>query len=329
MIRRIVQKIARCLAMDLARLSAFDLNLLVVFEVLLDERNVTRAARRLGLSQSAVSNALARLREALDDPVLVRAANGMVPTSRAVALQRQVGEALQHIGAAIDGDTSFEPARAHRTFVVAATDYVQFVLLGALVERLRKAAPGVVLQVATPARDFPWSGLESGAVDLIVTSNRAGPAPRGLHRRWLFRDTLACVLRADHPLVAHSRDLSLDDYLGLDHIEALPLGSVGLADEILATLGRRRRIVLTVPNFLIAPHVVAQSDCCFTLANRIAGPLTTRLPLARRAVPFATPTVAIGAFWHDRVHKDPAHRWLRRLIIDTATAVDGDGGELP
>jgi DNA-binding transcriptional LysR family regulator len=295
--------------------------------VLLDERNVTRAARRLGLSQSAVSNALARLREALDDPVLVRAANGMVPTSRAVALQRQVSEALQHIGAAIDGDATFEPATAHRTFVVAATDYVQFVLLGALVERVRKAAPGVLLQVATPARDFPWGGLESGALDLIVTSNRAGVAPRGLHRRWLFRDTLGCVLRADHPL-AGGATLAMDDYLALDHIEALPLGTVGLADEILATLGRRRRIVLTVPNFLIAPHVVAQSDCCFTLANRIAAPLTTRLPLCRRPLPFATPTVAIGAFWHDRVHKDPAHRWLRRMIIETAADVDGDGAEV-
>jgi DNA-binding transcriptional LysR family regulator len=315
--------------MDLARLSAFDLNLLVVFQVLLDERNVTRAARRLGLSQSAVSNALARLREALDDPVLVRAANGMVPTSRAVALQQQVSEALQHIGAAIDGDAAFEPATAHRTFVVAATDYVQFVLLGALVERLRKAAPGVLLQVATPARDFPWGGLESGALDLVITSNRAGPAPRGLHRRWLFRDTLGCVVRAQHPLaLASGGALTMDDYLGLDHIEALPLGTVGLADEILATLGHRRRIVLTVPNFLIAPHVVAHSDCCFTLANRIAAPLTTRLPLCRLVLPFATPTVAIGAFWHDRVHKDPAHRWLRKLIIDTAVGVDGEGGEL-
>src|SRR6266542_270360 len=121
MIRRMVAKGSTMRqAMDPARLASFDLNLLVVFEVLLDERNVTRAARRLGLSQSAVSNALARLREALDDPVLVRAANGMVPTSRAVALQRQVSEALQHIGTAIAGDAAFEPGTAHRTFVVAA-----------------------------------------------------------------------------------------------------------------------------------------------------------------------------------------------------------------
>ena len=188
--------------MDPARLSGFDLNLLVVFDVLLAERNVTRAAKRLGVTQSAVSNALARLREALDDLVLVRAANGMVPTPRALALQRDVRDALTRIGGAIGGGSSFEPRTARRTFVIAATDYVQFVLLGALIERIRGSAPGVVLQVATPSKDFPWSGLEAGSVDLLLTGNRAGPVPRGLHRRWLFRDHIVCVLRADHPYAA-------------------------------------------------------------------------------------------------------------------------------
>jgi DNA-binding transcriptional LysR family regulator len=261
-----------------------------------------------------VSNALARLREALADPVLVRAANGMVPTSRALALQREVAEALQRLDTAIGGGSTFDPRSAQRTFVIAATDYVQLLLLGAMVERVRKSAPGVSLQVVTPIKDYPWAGLETGAVDLIIAGNRAGPVPRGLHRRWLFSDQLVCVLRAGHEQARGA--LGLERYLELDHIEALPLGSVGLADEVLAGIGHRRRVVLTVPNFLIAPYVVMQSDCCFTLANRIATPLSLLLPLVRKPLPFAVPSVSIGAFWHDHVHKDPAHRWLRRLVLE-------------
>src|SRR5262249_42463737 len=174
--------------MDAARLTGFDLNLLVVLDVLLAERNVTRAAKRLGVTQSAVSNALARLREALDDLVLVRVANGMVPTPRALALQREMSDVLSRIGGALRRASSCEPQTARRTFVLAATDYVQFVLLGPLIDRVRSVAPSVCLQVATPSKDFPWSGLEAGALDVLITGNRAGPVPKGLHRRWLFRD---------------------------------------------------------------------------------------------------------------------------------------------
>jgi LysR family transcriptional regulator, transcriptional activator of nodD3 and syrA len=308
--------------MDPTRLAGFDLNLLVVLDVLLAERSVTKAAKRLGLSQSAVSNALARLRESLDDVLLVRAANAMVPTSRALALQREVRDALDRIGHAIGGGATFDPKTAHRSFVIAATDYVQFVLLGALVERVRRTAPGVSLQIVSPARDFPWTGLEAGSVDLLLAGNRADPVPRGLHRRWLFRDHLVCMLRAGHRYATGT--LTLDRYLELDHIEALPIGAVGLADEILSALGRTRRIVLTVPHFLIAPFVVMQSDCCFTLAHRIAQPLAELLPLRPLPVPFGTHRVAIGALWHDRAHGDPAHRWLRRMVIETNAELAAD-----
>src|SRR5262249_27785924 len=157
--------------MDAARLNGFDLNLLVVFDVLLAERNVTRAAKRLGLSQSAVSNALGRLRERLEDRGLVRAANGMVPTPRALALPREGSAALARIGNAVGGGAEFDPASARRTFVIAATDYVQYVLVGRLVELIRRAAPGVELQIVAPAKDFPWNGLEAGSLDLLITGN--------------------------------------------------------------------------------------------------------------------------------------------------------------
>jgi DNA-binding transcriptional LysR family regulator len=307
--------------MDSTRLASFDLNLLVVLDVLLAERNVTRAAKRLGLSQSAVSNALSRLRAALGDGVLVRAANGMVATPRALALQREVGDALGRISHMLGGEEGFDPRTARRSFAIVATDYVQFVLLGELVNRLRRNAPGVSLQVVPPMREYPWDALESGAVDLVLAGARKKQhVPSGLHRRWLFRDRLVCMIRATHPYAAGT--LSLKRYLELDHIEALPVGSVALADEILSALGHRRRVVLTVPHFLIAPFVVMQGDYCFTLAGRIAKPLTTWLPLRARPLPYGEHEVTIGAFWHDRVHHDAAHRWLRRQVVDSAAAVE-------
>jgi DNA-binding transcriptional LysR family regulator len=305
--------------MDSTRLSELDLNLLVVLDVVLAERSVTRAARRLGLTQPAVSNSLARLRTALGDPLLVRTGEGMVPTPRAVALQRRLGTALDGLREAIADPGAFDPRTARRTFVIAATDYVQLVLLGALVRAIRHEAPGVALQIIAPVKAFPWNELGAGAVDLVIGGANAREVPPGVRRRWIFRDTVVCILRAGHPL--GREPLTLDRYVDLDHVEALPIGTIGLADAVLARLGRQRRLVLTVPNFLAAPFVVAQSDCCFTLAKRIAAPLAKALPLQVHALPFDTPPVTIGAFWHDRVHADPAHLWLRRLLARTAARI--------
>ncbi|HEY2515569.1 MAG TPA: LysR family transcriptional regulator [Polyangiaceae bacterium] len=308
--------------MDATRLSGFDLNLLVVFDVLLAERSVTRAAKRLGVSQPAVSNALARLRAALGDALLVRTADGMVPTSRALALHREFGDALERIGGAMEDSSTFDPRSARRTFVVAATDYVQFVLLAPIIRAIRRDAPGVVVRVVAPVKAFPWTELGAGSVDLVLGGSRVRDIPKGLHRRWIFRDRVACILRQGHPL--GDQPLTLERYLALDHVEALPIGAVGLADEILTTLGHERRIVLTVPNFLGAPFVIATTDCCFTLARRFAEPLADVLPLRVHPLPFEMPGITIGAFWHDRVHDDSAHRWLRKLVSETATESAGD-----
>ena len=308
--------------MDPNRLCNFDLNLLVVFDVLLAERNVTHAAQRLGLSQPAVSNALARLREALGDQLLVRTAQGMVPTARALSIQGQLSDALGGIGSVINDDAGFEPATAKRAFVIAATDYVQFVLLGKLLARMRQLAPNVTVNVVPPVGQFPWHELGSGGVDMVVGGARLRDVPHVLHRRLIFRDDTVCILRADHPYAAEP--LTLQRYLELDHIEALPVGAVGAADALLTAQGHTRRVVMTVPNFLIAPFMVTQSDCCFTLAHRIARPLAAILPLRIRPLPYDMPEVTIGAFWHERVHHDPAHRWLRKLLVEAGTELEGE-----
>jgi DNA-binding transcriptional LysR family regulator len=309
--------------MDPNRLNRLDLNLLVVLDVLLAERNVTHAAQRLGLSQPTVSNALARLREALGDRLLVRTAQGMVPTARALAVQHQLSAALGGLAAVVNVGASFDPRTARRSFVIAATDYVQFVLLGELLRNVQRSAPGVTLELVAPRGQFPWQDLGAG-IDMVVGGARLQEVPSTLHRRRIFRDRVVCLLRDGHRYA--EGPLTLQRYLELDHIEALPIGSVGLADEMLMSSGHpRRRLVLTVPHFLIVPFLVAQSDCCFTLAQRIAKPLAALLQLRIRPLPYEMPVIAIDAFWHDRVHHDPAHRWLRRLLIATSARIDRRG----
>jgi DNA-binding transcriptional LysR family regulator len=307
---------------DPARLAAIDLNQLVVLDVLLAERSVTRAAQRLGLSQPAVSNALARLRVSLGDPLLIRGAQGMTPTPRALALAPALRDALERVGDAVAGVASFDPAQTSRTFVLAATDYVQFVMLAALVERLQKIAPRVALRVLPIHARSPWHELESGAVDLTLTG-RTG-APRTLHRRRLFGDRVVCILRAGHPRARGRADsaLTLRRYLELGHVEALPHGGEGLADEALAKLGHARTLILTVPHFLVAPFIVLRSDHCFTLAERIARPMASMVPLRVLPLPFELPRVTIWGYWHERLHHDPAHQWLRKVVAETAARLE-------
>src|SRR5262249_21173674 len=159
------------------------------------------------------------------------------------------------------------------------------VLLGPLVGRVQRSAPGVSLQVASVGQGWPWHELETGTIDLFLGGPRA--APRGMHRRALFQDRVVCILRADHPYT--QRTLTLERYLELGQVEALPMPGHGLADEVLASMGRARRLALTVPQFLVAPFVVLHSDYCFTLAERIARPMAEIVPLRVMPLHFEMP----------------------------------------
>jgi DNA-binding transcriptional LysR family regulator len=300
---------------DHARLSAVDLNLLVVLDALLLTRSVTRAAGRLGLSQPAVSNALARLRRTLNDPILVRGPGGMVATPRALSLEQTVRTALRAIDDGLVHDARFSPTLTPRTFIVAATDYVQFLLLGPLVDALRKTAPAVRLRVVPVTQRFPWHALETGDLDLAIIG-RTPDKPSGLRQRALLSDRIVCVMRRDHP--AARGPLGLEEYLALDHVDALPVESPGLADIYLARVGRRRRVVATTPHFLVAPFVVAQSDCALALSARVATVLSRTVDISVRDLPFPAPEFSVHAYWHERLHDDPAHRFLRARVHEAA-----------
>jgi DNA-binding transcriptional LysR family regulator len=302
-----------------ASLSSLDLNLLVVLDALLTERHVTRAAGRLGLTQSACSHALGRLRAALGDPLLVRGPRGeMLPTPRAESLAPGLRAALRGLATAVRGEPPFDPATARRGFRVAAGDYPELVVLPSLVSLLAREAPGVDVWMVPLAltRDGVAAQLASGAADVAI-----GPpglrGPGGLYTRTLLEERFRCVVRRGHP--AAGRRLTLARYCDLAHLLVSPRGTPGsLVDDALAALGRQRRIAASVPHFVVAPHVVASTDLIATLGERIVAATAAPLGLAVLAPPVELPRFTIAMTWHERTHQDPAQRWLRDVIARAA-----------
>lgn len=296
---------------------AIDPGLLPVLDVLLQERNVSRAAQRLGRTQPAISHALARLREQLGDPLLVRVGQRFALTPRAEALREPLRALLAELTALLRPPPAFDPATAQRAFRLIATDYIAAVVLPPLIERLRSAAPGVDLVLRPPSADYA-ALLRDGEADLGFTVAR--PDEAGIRARKLFSDRFVCVLRSDHPVGAR---LDLAAYLRLPHALVAPLGNPGnFVDSALAELGHgRRRIALTVPHFFLAPALVAASDLVITLPDRVARLVSREHALRVVPLPIRMAAFEVSLAWHERVHHDPGSAWLRAEIIAALRSV--------
>jgi DNA-binding transcriptional LysR family regulator len=286
-----------------------DLGTLRALARLLDERSVTRAARALGLSQPAVSHALARARAALGDPLLVRAGARLVPTPRAEALREPLARALADLGEALSPPAPFDPAASARSFALASADLAALALLPPLAARLGREAPGVSLRVVPAAEVF--GALAGGGLDLSL--GRHADAPAGYRRQRLFAERFVCVARADHP--AFRGRPSVETWAALRHVAVAPGGRPGtLVDGALARVGLERRIALAVPHFLVVPHVVAESDLVATLPRRVAMRVARPLGLALHPPPVELERFEIFQLWHERSDGDAGHRWLRGLV---------------
>jgi DNA-binding transcriptional LysR family regulator len=294
-----------------------DPGLLRVFLAVLDERQVTRAAARVGLTQPALSHALGRLRRWLDDPLFVRGEGGMVPTARARALEAPARRLLAELAAFGASDGRFDPATLERTLVIATRDYSEAVLLPALVRRLAKTAPSVriasrVLQ--GPAHDE----LAAGRVDLVIGIQEHVAAP--LRRRALFRDRFVSLVRKGHP--ALRRPISAEVFAELRHVLIAPGGEPGgPVDVALAARGLRRVVAVRVATFVTGPILVAGSDLVITLPERMARLLADGLGLAVFETPVPLATFATYAGWHEAQQHDPLHRWLRDQVVAVAKEV--------
>jgi DNA-binding transcriptional LysR family regulator len=299
-------------------ISGVNLNLLLVFDALAEERNVTRAARRLGLTQSAASNALAQLRQLLGDPLFVRARRGVVPTERALAMAGPVRQALALVSGALQGPEPFVPARSRRTFAIAASDYVEYVVLPPLLRRLEREAPGIRVEVR------PWGlhevppGLDAGDLDLMI--GYYDLVPPGHREEELFKERYVCVVRKKHPRVGGR--LTLKHYVELSHVLVSQRSkSPGSVDRALARLGHTRTVGVRVSHFLMVPELVARTNMVAALSRRIAEPAARALPLVIHPPPLALPESTVGQVWHARADADPAHLWFRRLVRDVCREV--------
>jgi DNA-binding transcriptional LysR family regulator len=287
-----------------------DANLLVALDALLRERNVTRAARRMGLTQSAMSHVLGRLRAHFADPLLVRAGRGLAPTALALALAEPVHDAVAAMRRLLAAPAAFDPAAAQRVFRVALTDGVGHLLLPALLARLAREAPGVRVQALAVAGTEPAERLAAGTLDLAITF--FDTLPPSLRRHDLYTDRYAVLLRRGHPA---ARRLDPATYASLRHIQ---IGGSAAADskldQRLREQGVRREVALAVPQFLLVPGVVARTDLAATLSRRLALAFAREHALVVRPLPVPLPAFAISQVWHERHEDDPAHRWWRGQV---------------
>jgi DNA-binding transcriptional LysR family regulator len=291
-----------------------DLDLLRVFDHLHRERHLTRAARLVGLSQPAVSRALARLREVFGDPLFVRTPRGMLPTSRAEQLAPEVREVLLRASALVR-PAAFEPRTLERDFVITGVDFLEADLMPRLARLLAEEAPGATI-VSRPLGADASEALAAGRADLAIGVRPTLPAD--VMTTHLFDDGFVCVVREGHPTV--KRTLSLARYAELSHVLISPRGEPGSpVDTALAALGKTRRIAVRTHTFLSAPLIVAQTDLVLTGPRRVLVPMAAALGLRLLPPPVALRTFAVHMAWHPRVQHDPAHAWLRGLVKRAAT----------
>jgi DNA-binding transcriptional LysR family regulator len=290
-------------------LRRLDLNLLVTLDVLLAEHNVTRAAQRLNFSQPSVSIHLAKLREIFGDPLLLPGPRGMRPTARALSLREPLRQALESLERAVAPERPFDPAEADRTWRVAAADYAEMTIVLPALNLIRAAAPRTRLAALPLIPGRTAKQAEQGELDLAF--HTTDDAPPELRARPLFKEQYVLVGRAGHPKL--KRRPTLAQFCKLEHVIVSPGGGSfhGVTDETLATVGLERRVVLSVPHFLVAKSVLAESDLVAMLPARLVRDADS---LQAVAPPIDVPGYEMTMLWHERAHRDPAHQWLREQI---------------
>lgn len=290
-----------------------DLNLLVVLEALLEKRSVTKAAKQVGLTQSALSSALGRLRATFADPLFVRTAAGMLPTPRALELEPELRLAMASLRRVITPG-AFDPAAAKVTFRLATGDYAELLLLRPLIEALARSAPSANLSV-TPVASKPASRLDDGSADVVIAPFLQPDAQVEVDT--LFDDGFVCAMRKRHP--ATRNRLTLARFARLRHLLVSPEGEgPAYVDHVLAQAGLSREVAVRVPHFAVAERLLAESDLIATLPSRLVEQMAKSSIVGVRP-PFETQRFTMNAAWHRRTLASPAHRWFRSLLAEVAS----------
>jgi DNA-binding transcriptional LysR family regulator len=297
-----------------------DLNLLVAFNALMNERNVTRAATQVGVSQPAMSAALSRLRKFFGDPLFLRSADGLLPTALARDVSEPISKALLQIESTLVKKPLFMPEKASLTFKLGLSDYPAFVLLPALLQVLEKKAPGVSLNVhAFNDRDHAIDLLDAGVIDAAI-----GVPPTHVDARILtlpvLRDEFVTIVANDHP--AARRGMSMKNFLALQHALVSPEGELyGIVDQALAQQGKKRKLALTLPQMFAVPPIVARTKMTATVMKRVALHSPAGRQLALFPPPIALPEIVFDLIWHRRNDSHSAQFWFRGVISECAASL--------
>lgn len=315
-------------------LTKVDLNLLIFLDVLLREKNVTRAAEQLGITQPAMSNILRRLRNTFNDPLLIRSSEGMTPTERALELHQPITEVLSDITQIMEPRTEFKPYTSKRVFRIMTSDYAEATLVPKMVKALRSEAPNVVLDFLTPS-DVDYQDMEQGRVDLAI--NRFNEVPQSFHQVLVWRDSFSCLLSAKSPLL---KQFNLKNYLAAQHIWVSKTGmgvgfgvnpeksgGLGWIDQALHRLGQKRNISIFTRHYQMPALLGANVDLIATLPTRVAKMQANNKDIVIKPPPFFIPEFELTMAWSPLLHHHPAHKWLRHLIQHVARKMVEEEGQ--
>lgn len=298
-------------------LKAIDLNLLVALDTLLTANSVTSAAKHLGITQPAMSNALRRLRDMVGDPIFVKHGHALVPTPWAAAVRPALARALRDLESALGTGQRFDPATAEATVTIAVSDYWQFTLLPPLVERLQQEAPKIRLHVTATAESVLASDLPKGTVSVALYL--APRALSGLHCETFVTDGYACIVRRRHPL--KGRHLELGDLARFRQVVVSPRGPWSeRLNEALHRAGITTELALMTAHNQVALDVVSRTDCIAIVPKRIARRACQTWPLKMLTPPIPLGEFSLGLYWHESTEASPLHRWFRALMIKEARA---------
>ncbi|WP_286262629.1 LysR family transcriptional regulator [Thalassotalea atypica] len=306
-------------------ISKIDLNLLIYLDVLLREKNVTRAASQLNITQPAMSNGLKRLRNLFGDPILVRTSDGMVPTERARALSPVIRKILLELEEALQGEEEFNEESSQRVFRIMASDYAASTLIPKLLKKLNKIAPSVTMDIMTPS-DVNFHDVEAGKIDMAI--NRFDELPQSFHQKTIWRDEFSCLLSADNAVVTK---FNLNSYLASKHVWVSKTGfgvgvgmdpkdvqKLGWVDEALSRLGKKRDIKVFTRNYHVAMQLAYEDGLIATLPSKAALLHKDDANFTILKPPFDIPDIELKMIWSPLLHHDASHIWFRQLVMEAA-----------
>ena len=290
-----------------------DLNLLVVFDAVMREKNVTRASKRIGITQPAVSNALNRLRHLAKDDLFVRTSEGVVPTARAISLGPPIRQAIKLVENAFD-PTSFNPGESYDKFNIAISNYTASIIFPELAEVLEQEAPNIDIRSKQLGDVDLLRELEAANIDFIIAGQQLIEGKKFISSS-LYEEDFVCVMRKNHPLGLKNK-LTAKEFAAAKHLMVATTGKAfGFIDYLLETKGLKRRVAMTINQFLVAPNIIRKSDMILTCSRRVAERFKLEgvkiLP-----IPLITNPLKLKIIWHQRADSNPGNKWLRGKIID-------------